>query len=79
MTCRDFAEFLADYLAGALPADILAAFDRHVGVCPNCVRYLAQYRDAIALGRTAFQGGDARVPGDVPEDLIAAILTARSV
>lgn len=77
MTCRDFADFLADYLAGELPQDILASFDAHIAVCPNCVRYLAQYRETIVFGRQAFRDLDADVTSDVPEDLIAAILAAR--
>jgi anti-sigma factor RsiW len=78
MTCRDFADFLSDYLAGELPEDVLAAFEEHIVLCPNCVRYLAQYRDAIAFSRAAFEAGDAPVPDGVPEDLVAAILIARS-
>jgi anti-sigma factor RsiW len=78
MTCRAFADFLDDYLSGELPGDVLASFDQHVAVCVNCVRYLAQYRDTIAVVRAAFHDGSAGVPQDVPEDLIAAILNARS-
>jgi anti-sigma factor RsiW len=79
MTCRDFADFLGDYLSGELRADILARFEAHIGVCPNCVRYLAQYREAIELGRSALLDGSAAVPLEVPEELIAAILTCRSL
>ena len=79
MTCRDFTGFLSDYLSGELPADVLATFEAHIGVCQNCVRYLAQYRDSIAFGRAVLEAGGASVPDDVPEDLIAAILTARSL
>ena len=75
MTCRDFADFLDRYLAGELPPAALASFEHHLSECPNCRRYLAQYRDAMALGRTAFR---VTVPADVPEDLVAAILTARA-
>ena len=78
MTCREFADFMDAYLAGELAADVLGSFDYHISVCPNCVRYLAQYRDAIAFGRSAFADVNAVVPGDVPEDLIAAIMAARS-
>jgi len=66
MTCRDFADFLDQYLAGDL------------SLCPNCVRYLSQYRDAIAMGRSAFHNLSDSVPVDVPEDLVAAILVART-
>ena len=78
MTCRDFADFLDRYLAATLPAPIVSRFERHLDVCPNCQRYLAQYRDTIALGRRAFDEPAATVPTEVPDDLVAAILTARS-
>ena len=78
MTCRDFADFLDRYLAATLPAPIVSRFERHLSVCPNCQRYLAQYRDTIALGRRAFDESAATVPTEVPDDLVAAILTARS-
>ena len=77
MTCRDLAEFMGMYLAGELPADVLGAFEHHIALCPNCERYLAQYRDSIALGRVAFGEAEAVMPSDVPADLVAAILTAR--
>lgn len=77
MTCREFADFIADYLAGELAPETRAQFDRHLGVCPNCVAYLSNYRDTVALGRQAFADDDAAVPGDVPNDLVQAILSSR--
>ena len=77
MTCREFSDFIDDYLTGALPTDVLAAFEVHIAVCANCVRFLAQYRDSMALGRMAFTALDSELTGDVPEDVIAAILAAR--
>ena len=78
MTCLEFADFLADYFAGDLPAPGRALFERHLEVCVNCDRYLAQYRDTVTLGRRAFEHLDAAVPDDVPDDLVEAILAARS-
>ena len=77
MTCREFAEFMADYLSGELAAETRAQFDRHLDVCPNCVAYLSNYRDTVALGRQAFTDDEAAVPDDVPDDLVQAILTSR--
>ena len=77
MTCREFADFMADYLSGELPPETRAQFDRHLGVCPNCVAYLSNYRDTVALGRQAFTAGDAALPGDVPDALVQAILASR--
>ena len=77
MTCREFADFIADYLSGELSPDTRAQFERHLDVCPNCVAYLSNYRDTVALGRRVFADEDANVSGDVPGDLIQAILASR--
>jgi len=76
MTCREVAEFLADYLSGALAADIRAQFDRHLSLCPNCQAYLATYRATIELGRKAFATADVDVQTEVPDELVSAILNA---
>jgi anti-sigma factor RsiW len=76
MTCREFTVFIADYLAGDLPAETLAHFQRHLSRCDNCVQYLADYQRTVALERPAFDRGDA-LPPDVPDELVMAILAAR--
>jgi anti-sigma factor RsiW len=75
--CREFAEFIADYLAGELEAEPRAAFDRHLDRCHNCNAYLANYRHTIALGKSAFVDDEADVPSDIPDDLVKAILDSR--
>ena len=77
MTCREFADFMADYLSGELPADVRAQFEQHLSVCANCVKYLAGYRGAIALGKHAFDDSAADLPAAVPDELVKAILAAR--
>ena len=77
MTCREFAQFIADYLSSELSPDVKRQFERHLAVCPNCVAYLANYRDTIALGRRAFADDEADVPGEVPSALVQAILASR--
>lgn len=77
MTCREFADFIMDYLTGDLSENIAASFDRHLSVCANCRTYLAQYRATVEAGKTAFADEDALLPDDVPEELIQAILTSR--
>lgn len=76
MTCREVADFLADYVAGVLAADIRAQFERHLRVCPNCRAYLATYRATIELGRRAFAIPDADAQTAVPAELVSAILNA---
>jgi anti-sigma factor RsiW len=77
VTCREFADFILDYLEGTLPADTRESFDGHLSLCANCDRYLAQYRITVESGRSVFAEPDAPLPGDVPEGLVRAILAAR--
>lgn len=73
MTCRDFADFLADFIDDALPAPVRRRFEAHLAECPDCVAYLQQYRDTIRL--TAHAGDDAALP--MPDELVRAIVLAR--
>jgi anti-sigma factor RsiW len=51
MTCRDFAEFVAAYLARELGEEEHARFEEHLAECPECVRYLASYEETIRLAK----------------------------
>ena len=78
MNCREFTEFLHEYLFGDLPADERAEFDKHLGECPWCVAYLDSYQKTIQLERAAFPAPeDAPLPADAPEELVQAILRTR--
>jgi anti-sigma factor RsiW len=72
VTCRDFADFLVDYIDDTLPADVRQRFELHLDECPDCVTYLRQYRDTIRL--TAHAGEDAAIA--MPEELARAIVLA---
>jgi anti-sigma factor RsiW len=77
LTCREFADFMMDYLSDELSTESRATFEYHLNVCPNCQRYLASYRETIKLGKRAFGDPDADLPSQVPEELVKAILAAR--
>ena len=77
MTCREFADFMMDYLSDELSTESRATFEYHLNVCKNCQRYLASYRETIKLGKRAFGAPDADLPSQVPEELVRAILAAR--
>ena len=77
MTCREVTEFLMEYLSEELPPNQLAAFDEHLGECPECVAYLKSYQETVKLGKEAFMNADQQVPDDVPDELVRAILAAR--
>ena len=77
MSCREFIDFLEEYFSGTLPREVLDAFQFHMGICPDCVAYLNNYRRTIELGKGAMAGTDESLPASVPEDLVQAILAAR--
>jgi predicted anti-sigma-YlaC factor YlaD len=77
VTCREFTDFIAEYLAGTLPDESLALFERHLSRCENCRAYLSNYRVTVEMEQDAFADDEAELPADVPEDLIQAILRSR--
>lgn len=78
MTCREFVEFLWRYLEDDLPLTERNTFDEHLAKCPHCTQYLQQYQDTVRMGKEAIAPSSAPVPSEVPEDLVQAILKARS-
>ena len=73
VTCEEVIGLLHDYLAGELSADQQRELDRHLAICDSCVAYLDSYRKTIALARAA----SPAEYGDLPPELVSAILAAR--
>ena len=61
LTCRDLADFLADYFAGELSLDERSVFEGHLAECPDCAAYLRSYAETIRLARGAY--ADDPLPG----------------
>ena len=78
MTCREFIEFLYDFDAGGLADAERAVFDEHLAECENCQVYLRTYRQAVRLGKAAFAATGDALPAEVPDELVAAILSTRA-
>lgn len=76
MTCHEFVEFLNDYLSGDLPQASRIEFDGHLAECSNCTAYMKSYRETVRLAKTVCAEPDGPVPGEVPEELVQAILAA---
>jgi anti-sigma factor RsiW len=74
VTCRDFADFLLEHAEGGLSPDARREFERHMALCPDCVRYLQHYTETVKAGRLAMAD---ELPADMPESLVNAILRAR--
>jgi anti-sigma factor RsiW len=79
MNCREFTEFLDNYLFGQLAAEERAVFEQHLAECPWCVAYLDSYQKTIQLEQNAHAElrPDGPPPADAPEELVQAILRAR--
>jgi anti-sigma factor RsiW len=77
ITCREFIEFLLDYISGELPEEQRSKFVEHLAVCASCVAYMNTYLETVELGRKAFSDTDAPLPDDVPGELVQAILDAK--
>jgi anti-sigma factor RsiW len=74
MTCREFIEFLMEYLLGEVDRE---KFDAHLAVCPSCVNYLKTYQHTIKASKAALADLDESLPKDAPEELVQAILASR--
>jgi hypothetical protein len=46
-TCKDEVGLIADYLAGRLKPSVLAAFEQHLGRCPDCIAFLKTYKKTM--------------------------------
>jgi anti-sigma factor RsiW len=53
LTCTSGVELLADYLDGALPADVSAVIDTHVTACSRCRAFIESYRATPQVVRHA--------------------------
>ena len=75
--CVTFESFIIDYFNDALTYRQKLVFDVHLRMCRECRDYLEAYKSTVTLTRE-----QAEIPysdmdmGDVPEDLIKAVLKA---
>jgi len=77
LTCKEFNDFMIDYLEGGLPVWQKFMCWMHVKMCRECAYFVQKYRRAIALGKDAFESPDCLLPDTVPEDLVKAALAHR--
>jgi anti-sigma factor RsiW len=76
ITCREFVEFLDDYLSRGLADGARTAFDAHLAACPSCVAYMKTYEATVRAGKAVLASRESSVPADVPEELVRAVLAA---
>lgn len=77
LTCKQFDEFMMDYLEGNLPFWQKVSCGLHVRMCRKCAKFIRQYRRVVLLEKSAFVVPRNSIPEPVPEELIKAALSHR--
>ena len=77
LTCKEFDDFMVDYLDQDLPVWQKFTCWLHVKMCRDCAHFVREYHRTIALGKSAYDSPDDPVPDSVPEELIKAALAHR--
>ena len=73
--CKQIESFLLAYIEDDLPPSQMKVINRHLMVCPDCRRYIADYRRTMEVLNVSKLAGDEALD-EVPKDLIQAILEA---
>lgn len=77
LTCKEFDDFMVDYLDQGLPVWQKFMCWLHVKMCRECAHFIREYQRTIALGKMAYDDPDEPLPDSVPEELIEAALAHR--
>jgi len=76
--CEEFEAFIVDYLEENLSKHQRVKFDLHLKLCRKCRDYLQSYKATMELTKAQTDIPFSKMGmGDVPEDLIKAVLAAR--
>lgn len=76
ITCRQFDEFLADYLDGGLTDRQKKIFDGHMALCPMCGAHFGTYMATFKMTQQAFGPSNDFIPEHVPEELTLAVINS---
>ena len=75
LTCKEFDDFMVDYLDQGLPVWQKFMCWLHVKMCRECADFVRDYQRAIKLGQNAYDAPDEPLPDSVPEELIKAAMS----
>ena len=77
LTCKEFDDFMVDYLDQGLPVWQKFMCWLHVKMCRECANFVREYHRTIALGQMTYDDPDEPLPDSVPEELVEAALAHR--
>jgi anti-sigma factor RsiW len=70
-TCRQvILDLLIEYEDGTMPPSDRSDFERHIEMCPPCVRFLTTYR---ATGKTLKLLKPEEIPSDLAQSVLAFV------
>jgi len=74
LNCREFEEFIDDYIDGKLPSSVSRKVYLHLLACWDCKSYIRAYKRSIEMGKAFCDKLDSEVLEDVPDELISIVL-----
>ncbi len=77
LPCAVFVDMVTDYLDGAIPAELRARLEAHLGVCPGCTSILEQIQRVVQIAGTLTEDDVDALPAADREQLMAVFRSAR--
>ncbi len=77
LTCRKVEEFLMAYLDKELGFWSRVRFRLHLLICSDCKNYIQEYKNTIKLGKQLFELPDVPAAGNVPDQILEAIINCK--
>ena len=74
LNCREFEDFIDDYIDSNLPASVSRKVYLHLLACGDCRSYISAYKRSIEMGKALCDKLDSEVLEDVPDELISIVL-----
>ncbi len=74
LTCREFEEFIDNYIDHNLPASVSRKVYLHLLACWDCKSYIRAYKRSIEMSKAFCDKLDSEVLEDVPDELISIVL-----
>jgi len=67
-TCKQIADLMTDYLADRMRPKVKAEFEKHLGICPDCVNFMKTYKKTVQSTATL---GMEEIPANVRDNVLA--------
>ncbi|MCH7518860.1 MAG: zf-HC2 domain-containing protein [Candidatus Dadabacteria bacterium] len=74
LNCREFEEFIDDYIDGKLLSSVSRKVYLHLLACWDCKSYIRAYKRSIEMSKAFCDKLDSEVLEDVPDELISIVL-----